>query len=148
MDIKALHALLTKNHDLLEKIIHKDIYRYQRYDVPFSIAIFHSTHPKVAQTLLKSVRETDEVIPIDDNFNCVVFGFVTHENAYTAAKNTLYQLQKEHPNDSFSAGLTSVNHMDEVKDMVFRAIRNLHYAMKEKESAVEDDSVIDFIVLH
>jgi hypothetical protein len=148
MHTKDLHTLLIDNRELLESVMHKDIYRYQRYDIPFSIAIFHALHVNMSDSITKAVRETDEVIPINDNYTIVIFGFVNHESAYKAAENTLQKLLNEHPQESFSAGLTSVTRMDAVKDMVLRAIRNLHFAMEEKESSVEDDSIIDFITLH
>lgn len=148
MHTKDLHTLLIDNHELLESVMHKDIYRYQRYDIPFSIAIFHALHVNISDFIAKTVRKTDEVIPINDHYTIVIFGFVNHESAYKAAENTLHNLLNEHPHDSFSAGLTSVTRMDAVKDIVLRAIRNLHYAMEEKESCVEDDSIIDFITLH
>jgi GGDEF domain-containing protein len=148
MDTKDLHTLLIENRDLLENILQKDIYRFQRYDIPFSIAIFHALDVNVAEIISKAVRETDEVVPINNDYIIVIFGFVNHESAYKAAENTLYKLVNEYPKKSFSAGLTSVTRMDSVKDLVLRAIRNLHYAMEEKESCVEDDSIIDFIVLH
>ncbi len=40
MDTESLHTLLVDKREILEGIIHKDIYRYQRYDIPFSVAIF------------------------------------------------------------------------------------------------------------
>ena len=35
---------------------------------------------------------------------------------------------------------------DEVKDMVTRSMNNLQMAMQRKESSVEDDNVIDYIL--
>jgi len=148
MNTQSLHALLVEKRELLEKIIHKDLYRYQRYDVPFSVAIFYTTSENALDVILKAVRETDEVIKIDENFTCVIFGFVKHDDAYTGALNTLKILTKHNSNTTASVGLTSVTPSDAISDMVLRAIRNLHLSMQEKKSSVKDDSVIDFITLH
>jgi len=148
MDTQTLHTLLVKKRESLEKIIHKDLYRYQRYNVPFSVAIVYATNDNSLTAIKKAVRETDEVICIDKHYTCIIFGFVNHEEAYQGALNTLEYLRKDNLAENFAVGLTSVAPKDGVNEMVLRAIRNLHFAMDEKRSAVEDDSVIDFISLH
>jgi hypothetical protein len=148
MDTQSLHTLLVDKREILEGIIHKDIYRYQRYDIPFSVAIFYASCENAIDTISKAIRETDEVIQIDKHFTCVIFGFVSHEDAYVGALNTLKELRKYKEKETFSAGLTSITPRDGVSEMVLRAIRNLHFAMDEKNSVIKDDGVIDFISLH
>jgi len=146
MDTLYLRTRLLEKSDALEALINDELYRFQRYNIPFSISIFHSTHPLTAQFIREHVRKSDKVIELDQNFACVVFDCVAHSDAYKAAENMLHKLHNAYPHEQCSAGITSVNLTDEVKDMVTRSMNNLQMAMQRKESSVEDDNVIDYIL--
>lgn len=141
-----LRQKLHENRHIIEEHAAKDFYRYKRYNIPFSIAIFHSSIPHIEPYVVQTVRESDIVIPIDEHYVCVVFDCVAHADAYKAAENMIYKLTDIQPKATFSAGITSVSKIDELKDMVYRAMGNLHLAMSQKSASVEDDSVVDFMI--
>jgi len=146
MQTSALRETLLSHKEIIEEVIQNDAYRFQRYDIPFSIAIFHADNSEALDSLDTLVRQTDKTVRIDKNFSCVIFGCVGHEDAFKASENLLHGIARHFPKVKLSAGLTSVTHMDDSKDMLYRAMNNLNFAMHEKMSSVEDDSVIEYLV--
>ena len=146
MALDHLHETLLDHKAVLENAIRLDLYRYHRYDVPFSLATFYSDTHNVMDIMKCYVRQTDTVVELEDNLVCVIYGNVGYEEAFKASENILYDINNEHPQAKISAGMTSVTVSDLPKDLLHRAMKNLSYATDKEESYVEDDLVIDYLV--
>lgn len=147
MTTEGLREKLLEHKEVVEKALQKDAYRFHRYNIPFSLAIFHSDTAEALQHLGNIIRISDTLIPLDEHFICIIFDCVDHFEGFKAAENMLYNASNRFPHAKLSAGLTSISRVDEAKDLIYRAIGNLHQAMKEKDSSVEDDSVIDRLII-
>jgi hypothetical protein len=146
MDVDHLRRTLLSNKEIVEDAMKMDLYRYQRYGVPFSISVFYSDSSEVVDVIERFTRTTDTVAKLDTHVFCVIYGNTGYEEAFKASENILYDMKNEHPHAKVSAGMTSVTMSDIPKDMLRRALHNLGHAIKNDESSVEDDGVIDYLV--
>jgi len=146
MTNEYLHNVLPKYKTVLENAIRLDIYRFQRYDVPFSMATFYSDHEIDIEKIMPLVRQTDTVVELNSNLVCVIYGNIGYEEAFKAAENMLYQLNYLNPSLKVSAGMTSIKASDLPKDLLQRVFQNLEQANDMPESYVGDDYIIDYMI--
>jgi len=77
--------------------IRLDIYRFQRYDVPFSMATFYSDKEIDIERIMPLVRQTDTVVELNSSLVCVIYGNIGYAEAFKAAENMLYQRSPQRP---------------------------------------------------
>jgi hypothetical protein len=70
-------------------------YRKKRYGVEYTVALYITTKELSEETILKSVRDTDNVLFLSKNFVAVVFDFSDTQNGLKAAENLLMQLEPQ-----------------------------------------------------
>jgi len=145
MGIESLRKMFLSHKEMMENVIKQDLYRYQRYHVPFSVAVFYSKDG-VLEMIERFIRQTDSVVVLDEHAVCIIYGNVGYEEAFKASQNILHDISNEYPRAKVSGGLTSVSGSDIPNDLLQRAFRNLGHAIENSQSSVEDDTVIDFLV--
>ena len=138
--------VLLEYREVLENAIRLDLYRFQRYDVPFSMATFYSEKHNIMESFRAYVRQTDTVVELNDRLICVIYGNIGYLEAFKAAENMLYNLNHFNPNLKISAGMTTVKTADLPKDLLIRVMQNLGQASEMEESYVGDDYIIDYMV--
>jgi len=146
MTNEYLHNVLPKYKTVLENAIRLDIYRFQRYDVPFSMATFYSDKEIDIERIMPLVRQTDTVVELNSSLVCVIYGNIGYAEAFKAAENMLYQLNSINPSLKVSAGMTSIKASDLPKDLLQRVFQNLEQANTMPESYVGDDYIIDYMI--
>jgi hypothetical protein len=146
MTNEYLYNILLQYREVIEKAIRMDLYRFQRYDVPFSMATFYSETQSIMAMMGGLVRQTDTVIELDGRLVCVIYGNIGYAEAFKASENILYDLNSFYPNVKISAGMTSVTSSDLPADLLRRVLQNLGQANEKAESFVGDDYVIDYMI--
>ena len=146
MTNEYLYNALIKHKHVVEKAMEGDLYRFQRYDVPFSVAAFYSESHNITEMMQAHVRHTDTPVPLDDHLVCLIYGNISYQDAFKASENMLYDLNNAWPNAKISAGMTSVTQIDLPKDLLKRALQNLAGVRGKNESYVGDDTVIDYML--
>jgi len=146
MSNEYLQNILRKYKHVVEKAMEADLYRFQRYGVPFSIAAFYSETHNMLDMMNEHVRLTDAVVELDAHLACVIYGNISYQDAFKASENMLYDLNNACPFAKISAGMTSVTEVDLPKDLMKRALQNLASVSGERESYVGDDTVIDYML--
>ena len=146
MTNEYLQNTLRNYKHVVEKAMEEDLYRFQRYGIPFSIAAFYSETHNMMKMMNEHVRLTDRVVELDNHLACVIYGNVSYQDAFKASENMLYDLNNACPFAKISAGMTSVTHIDLPKDLLKRALQNLAGVSGKKESYVGDDTVIDYML--
>lgn len=146
MTNEYLHNALLDYRLVVEKAMEQDLYRYQRYGVPFSVSAFYSDSKHLYEMMGEYIRLTDTVVKLDDHLVCVIYGNVGYQDAFKASENMLYDLNNAYPQIKISAGMTSVTKVDLPKDLLKRALQNLGSVSEKTESYVGDDTVIDYML--
>lgn len=146
MTNQYLNNVLQQYREVLENAIRSDLYRFRRYDVPFSMATFYSDTYDLMDMMRSLVRETDTLIELDGHLVCVIYGNIGYAEAFKASENILYDLNIIYPNVKISAGMTSVTTSDLPADLLRRVLQNLGQASEKAESYVGDDYVIDYMI--
>ncbi|MGB6018043.1 MAG: hypothetical protein WBF77_00390 [Sulfurimonadaceae bacterium] len=146
MTNQYLQNVLLEYREVLENAIRLDLYRFQRYDVPFSMATFYSDKHNVMDMMRKFIRQTDTVVELNSRLVCVIYGNIGYEEAFKASENMLYDLNNIYPNVKISAGMTSVKAFDLPTDLLRRVLQNLGQASEMDESYVGDDYIIDYMI--
>jgi hypothetical protein len=146
MTNQYLHNALLEHKHIVDKAMEEDLYRYQRYGVPFSITAFYSDSRHLSEMMGEYIRLTDTVVKLDDHLVCVIYGNVGYQDAFKASENMLYDLNNAYPDVKISAGMTSVTKVDLPKDLLKRALQNLGSVSDKPESYVGDDTVIDYML--
>ena len=146
MTNEYLSKVLSRYREIIENAIRVDLYRFQRYDVPFSMATFYSETHSVMKMVKALVRQTDTVVELDGQLVCVIYGNIGYAEAFKASENILYDLNSIYPNVKISAGMTSVTASDLPADLLRRVLQNLGQASEKDESYVGDDYVIDYMI--
>jgi len=141
-----LQNVLLEYREKLENAIRLDLYRFKRYDVPFSMATFYSNEDIVIDMMMPLVRQTDTVVELNSSLVCVIYGNIGYAEAFKAAENMLYHLNSVHPSLKISAGMTSIKTSDLPKDLLHRVFQNLEQASEMSESYVGDDYIIDYMI--
>ena len=116
-------------------IIHEYIYREQRYEIHFSVAVIYTEEPLTVQTenLKKLLRKTDKLICVKENIVCVVFDAAQHSSYVKAAEN-LYKTLKEleyHQNYYIATALSD-DFDENYLDMINTLFERLKYSVEHK----------------
>jgi hypothetical protein len=146
MTNRYLYNALLKYKHVVEKAMEEDLYRFQRYGVPFSVTAFYSETHNMMEMMKEHVRLTDTVVELDEHLVCVIYGNVNYQDAFKASENMLYDLNNTWPDAKISAGMTSVTEVDLPKDLLKRVLQNLAGVSGKNESYVGDDTVIDYML--
>jgi hypothetical protein len=84
---------------LIDKIGHhmeKEHYIYERYGHVSTYAILRHDGSLTLENLSAHLRISDFIARVDDEKFFITYTFTTHMNAYKAAQNTVYCLERDH----------------------------------------------------
>lgn len=129
--------------ELVLKVLSNETYRYERYRVPFCLAVISSENSRHFDHLRNSLRKTDIVIPLNDNCTCVVLASTEIDDAIKMGENFIREHDTMDNYNKIYIGITSVKHKESNYDIVSRVFYSLEKAKENNISTVEDDNILN-----
>jgi Ca2+-binding EF-hand superfamily protein len=126
--------------------IRKAYYSAQRYNVVSSFALLYHEHELPVDKLGKIVRMSDHLLKLDDHHYFINYVHTTHENAFKAAQNLLYALDKNY-NDTNSA--IAIDTFDVTKSgtiVINRLIQILEEIKRNSYTRIDDENILNDII--
>lgn len=133
---------LSKYKALILKNIETELYRNDRYDTPFCLALFYAQDSGCLREIGENVRITDTYFMLDKEMACVVFAHSDMNDAYKACQNIINDYGYHNPDQRLYAGVSSVERFGSDQELIVRALHALSYAQKFPESTVENDNTL------
>jgi hypothetical protein len=104
-------------------------YRYKRYHVNYSVAIYALDEEIEADFFYKNIRRSDHCILIQKNFYIVIFDSTNEEQGGKAANNILVNFEHFYFSKPLFFSLVSSTNYSSAKTMVYTLFNLLHYGM-------------------
>lgn len=105
-------------------------YRYHRYQVDYSVAMWHCPTNINTDELTKLIRKTDQLVCLDDCTYAVVFDYTTPESSIQALNNLLEHYKCTYLLEPFSTTVLCASQFESVTEMVPQLLEVLNQSMK------------------
>ncbi len=142
MKPEEIKERFDKYKALILKNIETELYRNDRYDIPFCLALFYAEDNSYLREIGENVRITDSYFVLDQEMACIVFAHTDMNDAYKACQNIINDYGFHNPEQRLYAGVSEVERFGTDHDLIMRALYALDYAQQFPESTVENDNTI------
>jgi hypothetical protein len=125
----------------LRIIIEKSYYIYERYNLHSTFTLLYHEKPLSVTELGTFVRKSDHFLQVDEHHYFINFLYVTQEQAYKAAENLIYSLDKHFTNQT---SLIAIDTFDPIKTPtgVYNRLFDILNIVKENPyNRIEDETV-------
>ncbi len=116
-------------------------YRYDRYQVPFCLAVFSSENSSHFDHIKDFLRPTDILIDLNDDYVCVILASTEIGDAVKMAENFIREHDTMDGHSRIYVGVAGIKDIEYNSDIVSRAFYALQKAKESNISTVEDDNV-------
>jgi len=137
---------LLHDKDQVKKAISEEEYRYKRYDIPFCLLAINTENSSHYDLLENYVRKTDIVIPLSENYACIVLASTEIADAIKMGENFIRDHATLDQHNRIFMGVTSVRNEESNYDIVSRAFYTLDKARENNISVVEDDNILERLI--
>lgn len=141
----AANLALQEGREDVFKAIDIEMYRYERYGVPFCLVALSTENPKHFESIKHYLRKTDIFIPMSDNCACIALASTEIDEAVKMGSNFIRDHATLDQQNRVYFGVTSVKHDHLNYDIVSRAFYSLEKAKEQNISTVEDDNILESI---
>ena len=124
-------------------LIKKTYYTYERFQLYATFALLYHEEPISVVELAKHIRLSDQLMQIDEHHYLIVFSFTTQDNAYKAAQNLLYSLDKHFNNHTSFIALDSFDISKSPKIVLRRLQQILAEIRKSPYHRIETEQIIE-----
>jgi hypothetical protein len=126
---KILKKQIKDNyHKYMDKILNEMghyIYRKERYNVDFTIALYLTNKNFKKDFIEKNIRDTDKLLILEDNMVCVLFDYADIKAGIKASENLLSNLEPIYFNSEIFISIINSNDVDDEKEQVRKALNIL-----------------------
>jgi len=106
-------------------------YRFERYDINFSVAIFYSESTLDPKVFEMHIRQSDRLIKIQDNLFCVVLDVTSHEEGLKASENIFASYEAGHFSQKLYVSLVNAKEFSTTDALKAKLFALLDTAIKE-----------------
>lgn len=139
----AAKITLNEVKDDVFKAIDIEMYRYERYGVPFCLVALSTENPGHFESIKGYLRKTDILIPLSEKCACIALASTEIDEAVKMGSNFIRDHATLDQQNRVYFGVTSVKHDHLNYDIVSRAFYSLEKAREQNISAVEDDNILE-----
>lgn len=137
------NVTLNEGKEYVSKAIDIEMYRYERYGVPFCLVALSTENAKHFEHIKRYLRKTDLLIPLSDKCACIALASTEIDEAVKMGSNFIRDHATLDQQNRIYFGVTSVKHDHLNYDIVSRAFYSLEKAKEQNISAVEDDNILE-----
>ncbi len=134
---------LNEGRESVAKAIDIEMYRYERYGVPFCLVALSTENSKHFESIQHYLRKTDIFIPLSDYCACIALASTEIDEAVKMGSNFIRDHATLDQQNRIYFGVTSVKHDHLNYDIVSRAFYSLEKAREQNISTVEDDNILE-----
>lgn len=127
----------------VSKAIDIEMYRYERYGIPFCLVALSTENPKHFKYLNNYLRKTDILVTLSDHCACIALASTEIDEAVKMGSNFIRDHATLDQQNRIYFGVTSVKHDHLNYDIVSRAFYSLEKAREQNISTVEDDNILE-----
>ncbi len=140
MNIRPVEVMFPLEFEKTSELCGDFYYRYQRYQVGFSMALFYADTP-LDETIFKAaLRESDKLLYLQKNLCAMVFDMTTQDSGLKAVANILAQYEAKHFTQKFYTSFVSAEDFSNKNLMKSKLFALLNFAIKEdKNRQIIDD---------
>jgi len=129
--------------DRLKIEINKTYYIAKRYNSTNSFAILYHEDELSVDVLGKFVRISDHILRIDEHHYFINFTFTDQENAFKAAQNLLFYLDKHFNNRTSCIALDNFDIKQSPTIALNRLMQILKETKKSSYTRIEDENILN-----
>jgi len=130
----------------LQILINKTYYATKRYKVPATFALLYHEDPLTHDELGSFLRISDHFIQIDDNHYFLNFSHTNQEDAFKAAKNVLFGIDKHFNNQKSYIAIDTYDITKNPKIVYSRLEQILIETKKHSYTRIEDEDVLNELI--
>jgi len=134
---------LMKGKEQILKALEQEHYRFERYSIPFCLAAINTENGEHFDSITRSLRKTDILIPLSETCACVALASTEIDAAVKMGENFIREHDTLNNKNRIYIGVTSVKHNHLNYDIVSRAFYTLDKARENNISTVEDDNILE-----
>jgi len=131
MEVDPIEAFFSNEYKQASELCDEFFYRYLRYQVNFSMALFYSTDALDAEVFKSNLRRSDKFLPLQYNLFCTVFDMTTQEEGLKASENILYAHEAKHFSKQLFISFASTQEYPTQSDLKSHLFSFLNFAIKE-----------------
>lgn len=105
-------------------------YRYHRYQVDYSVAMWHCPVNIDTEELAKSIRKTDQFVCLDDRTYAVIFDYTTPESSIQALNNLLEHYKCTYSVEPLCTSALCASQFESVTQLVPQLLEQLDQSME------------------
>lgn len=135
-------SLLQCKAQVLEALSDEN-YRYDRYRVPFCLAVVSSENSSHFDHVRDFLRTTDILVPLSDTCVCVVLASTEIADAIKMGENFIREHDTMDGHNRIYIGVAGIKDNSSNSDIVSRAFYALQKAKENSISTLEDDNILN-----
>lgn len=130
----------------LRILVNKTYYTATRYKTPATFAYLYNDKELSLEELGKYVRISDHFIKIDRNHFFINFAYTKQDDAFKAAQNLLFALDKHFNNSNSCIAIDTFDTTKSPKVVFNRLVQILDATKRNPDSRIEDEDVLNGVV--
>jgi hypothetical protein len=135
-------SMLQYKEQVLEALSDEN-YRYDRYRVPFCLAVICSEKSSHFDHIRGFLRTTDILVPLSDTCVCVVLASTEIADAIKMGENFIHEHDTMDGHNRIYIGVAGIKEKESNSDIVSRAFYSLQKAKESSISTLEDDNILN-----
>jgi len=126
----------------IQVAIDNETYRFKRYKIEFSLAVFFSKSSVFPENFGPLVRQTDVVVKLDENRFVIAFCCVNHSSAHKAVQNLQHSLLGTHNIIDVQVAMTDIYSVRENECIVKKLFLIFDHPDSFKHHSLETETVL------
>jgi len=131
MSAYPLNTIFSSNFGKDNSFCDDYFYRFKRYEMNFSVALFYSEHTIDAEVFNTMLRQSDRLVKIQDNLFCLVLDMTSHENGLKASSNILSTYEAGHFSQKLYVSLVNAKEFSTSDSLRVKLFSLLNTAIRE-----------------
>lgn len=111
-------------------------YRLNRYQIHYSVAMWHCPKEIDINVLSKCIRTTDRLICLNDHNYAIVFDYTNPESGIQAANNLLEQFKSTYSSVPLFCTLANSSQYESINTMIPELLTRLNETIENNQMAI------------